>query len=113
MIASGGILHRRTMHYNRIPNTITVYLSQLNGQNLRLAENILKGLLHRTDSPVEPGTILELKLGTISLSGTIQIPVKVIRCDKISESEYDLYMNYTEKDFNKIQEIEELIRDLS
>ncbi|MDI7224782.1 PilZ domain-containing protein [Leptospira santarosai] len=101
------------MHYNRIPNTITVYLSRLNGQNLRLAENILKGLLHRTDSPVEPGTILELKLGTISLSGTIQIPVKVIRCDKISESEYDLYMNYTEKDFNKIQEIEELIRDLS
>ncbi|WP_039942498.1 MULTISPECIES: PilZ domain-containing protein [Leptospira] len=101
------------MHYNRIPNTVTVYLSQLTGQNLRLAENILKGLLHRTDSPIEPGTILELKLGTISLSGAIQIPVKVIRCDKISESEYDLYMNYTEKDFNKIQEIEDLIRDLS
>ncbi|WP_078129952.1 PilZ domain-containing protein [Leptospira alexanderi] len=101
------------MYYNRIPNTVTVYLSQLTGQNLRLAENILKGLLHRTDSPIEPGTILELKLGTISLSGAIQIPVKVIRCDKISESEYDLYMNYTEKDFNKIQEIEDLIRDLS
>ncbi|ULH30568.1 PilZ domain-containing protein [Leptospira weilii] len=101
------------MHYNRIPSTVTVYLNRLTGQNLRLAENILKGLLHRTDSPVEPGTILELKLGTISLSGAIQIPVKVIRCDKISESEYDLYMNYTEKDFNKIQEIEDLIRDLS
>ncbi|MBE8400852.1 PilZ domain-containing protein [Leptospira borgpetersenii] len=101
------------MRYNRIPNTVTVYLSQLAGQNLRLAENILKGLLHRTDSPIEPGTILELKIGTISLSGTIQIPVKVIRCEKISESEYDLYMNYTEKDFNKIQEIEDLIRDLS
>ncbi|MBE8362941.1 PilZ domain-containing protein [Leptospira borgpetersenii] len=101
------------MRYNRIPNTVTVYLSQLAGQNLRLAENILKGLLYRTDSPIEPGTILELKIGTISLSGTIQIPVKVIRCEKISESEYDLYMNYTEKDFNKIQEIEDLIRDLS
>ncbi len=113
MIESGGVLHRCVMHYNRIPNTVTVYLSQLTGQNLRLAENILKGLLHRTDSPIEPGTILELKLGTISLSGAIQIPVKVIRCDKISESEYDLYMNYTEKDFNKIQEIEDLIRDLS
>ncbi|AXX16115.1 PilZ domain-containing protein [Leptospira borgpetersenii] len=101
------------MRYNRIPNTVTVYLSQLAGQNLRLAENILKGLLYRTDSPIEPGTILELKLGTISLSGAIQIPVKVIHCEKISESEYDLYMNYTEKDFNKIQEIEDLIRDLS
>lgn len=113
MIEFGGVLHRCAMYYNRIPNTVTVYLSQLTGQNLRLAENILKGLLHRTDSPIEPGTILELKLGTISLSGAIQIPVKVIRCDKISESEYDLYMNYTEKDFNKIQEIEDLIRDLS
>ncbi|XDD51998.1 PilZ domain-containing protein [Leptospira sp. WS92.C1] len=101
------------MHYNRIPNTITVFLSEQADQSLRLAENILKGLLHRTDSPVEPGTVLELKLGTISLSGGIQIPVKVIRCEKISNSEYDLYMNYTERDFNKVQEIEELIRDLS
>ncbi|WP_017851535.1 PilZ domain-containing protein [Leptospira interrogans serovar Szwajizak] len=101
------------MHYNRIPNTVTVYLSKLADQSLRLAENILKGLLHRTDSPIEPGTVLELKLGTISLSGGIQIPVKVIRCEKISEAEYDLYLNYTERDFNKIQEIENLIRDLS
>ncbi|PJZ52544.1 PilZ domain-containing protein [Leptospira adleri] len=101
------------MHYNRIPNTITVYLSELADQSLRLSENILKGLLHRTDTPVEPGTVLELKLGTISLSGAIQIPVKVIRCEKISGSEYDLYLNYTERDFSKVQEIEDLIRDLS
>ncbi|EMN47015.1 hypothetical protein LEP1GSC088_0651 [Leptospira interrogans str. L1207] len=40
------------MHYNRIPNTVTVYWSKLADQSFRLAQNILKGLLHRTDSPI-------------------------------------------------------------
>ncbi len=100
------------MHYNRIPNTVTVYWSKLADQSLRLAENILKGLLHRTDSPIEPGTVLELKLGTISLPGNPNSS-KSNSLRKISEAVYDLYLNYTERDFNKIQENEDLIRDLS
>ncbi|EPG75514.1 hypothetical protein LEP1GSC058_2149 [Leptospira fainei serovar Hurstbridge str. BUT 6] len=49
----------------------------------------------------------------VSLSGNIELPMKVIKCDKISDAEFDLYLNYSEKDFGKIEEIEELIRDLA
>ncbi|TGL50030.1 PilZ domain-containing protein [Leptospira wolffii] len=78
-----------------------------------MAENVLVGIVHRTEIPFDPGTNLAVKVGMLSVSGSIDIPMKVIKCDRISESEYDLFLNYTEKDFDKIREIEELIQDLA
>ncbi|TGJ99338.1 PilZ domain-containing protein [Leptospira semungkisensis] len=101
------------MKYNRIPSTLNVGFQVLDNSKLRIAENVLVGIVHRTDIPMEPGTNLFVKVGMISLSGSIDIPMKVIKCDRVSDSEYDVFLNYTEKDFAKIREIEVLIQDLA
>ncbi|TGL37033.1 PilZ domain-containing protein [Leptospira koniambonensis] len=74
---------------------------------------MLVGIVHRTEVPWEPGTNLALQVGTLSISGSIDIPMKVIKCDRVSDAEYDVFLNYTEKDFDKIKEIEELIQTLA
>ncbi|EPG67128.1 PilZ domain-containing protein [Leptospira wolffii] len=101
------------MKYNRIPSTLNVGIQIIDNSKLRIAENVLVGIVHRTEIPFDPGTNLAVKVGMLSVSGSIDIPMKVIKCDRISESEYDLFLNYTEKDFDKIREIEELIQDLA
>ncbi|PJZ64780.1 PilZ domain-containing protein [Leptospira wolffii] len=101
------------MKYNRIPSTLNVGIQIIDNSKLRIAENVLVGIVHRTEIPFDPGTNLAVKVGMLSVSGSIDIPMKVIKCDRISESEYDLFLNYTEKDFHKIREIEELIQDLA
>ncbi|MEI1278347.1 PilZ domain-containing protein [Leptospira venezuelensis] len=101
------------MKYNRIPSTLNVGFQVLESSKLRIAENVLVGIVHRTDIPWEPGTNLALQVGTISVSGSIDIPMKVIKCDRVSDVEYDIFLNYTEKDFDKIKEIEELIQTLA
>lgn len=101
------------MKYNRIPSTLNVGFQILDDAKLRIAENVLVGIVHRTEFPFDPGTNLALKVGMLSVSGSIDIPMKVIKCDRISEAEYDLFLNYTERDFEKIREIEDLIQQLA
>ncbi|WP_039948043.1 hypothetical protein [Leptospira fainei] len=101
------------MKYSRIPSTLNVRFQEIEDVKIRIAENVLVGLVHRSEAPVEPGTNLSIRIGMVSLSGNIELPMKVIKCDKISDAEFDLYLNYSEKDFGKIEEIEELIRDLA
>ncbi|TGL62421.1 PilZ domain-containing protein [Leptospira sarikeiensis] len=74
---------------------------------------MLVGIVHRTEYPLEPGTNLAVQVKTLSISGSIDIPMKVIKCDQVSDLEYDVFLNYTEKDFEKIKEIEELIQTLA
>ncbi|TGK19201.1 PilZ domain-containing protein [Leptospira fluminis] len=101
------------MKYNRIPSTLNVRFETIDDTKLRFAENVLVGLVMRSDSAVDPGTNLSIQIGVLSLSGSIELLMKVIKCERISNFEYDVYLNYTEKDFGKIEAIEDLIRDLA
>ncbi|PJZ68368.1 PilZ domain-containing protein [Leptospira perolatii] len=101
------------MKYSRIPHTLNVGFQIMEESKFRFAENVLLGLVHRSEDPLEPGTNLAVKVGVLSLSGAIEVPMKVIKCQKVSEGEFDIYLNYTENDFSKIEKLEELIRDLA
>ncbi|MCE9500403.1 MAG: PilZ domain-containing protein [Leptospira sp.] len=71
------------------------------------------GITFSSDTPYELGTILDLSIRMASLTGSMELKGKVLRCDPIDSRHYTITVNYVDTDTDTELEIEELIKNYS
>ncbi len=73
-------------------------------------ENISRGgLLFQHPTPIAPGAIVDLAVRVPSLTGTIDVKGKVVRCDRGSGSGYQVAVNFVDLDAESESTIREIL----